>query len=54
MSAARVLDDAFGWLRAPVPDPSLPEPETRLRRYTIRAIALAGIALRSMPTVPPL
>lgn len=43
MSAARVLDDAFGWLRAPVPDPSLPEPETRLRRYTIRAIALAAL-----------
>jgi cellulose synthase/poly-beta-1,6-N-acetylglucosamine synthase-like glycosyltransferase len=43
MSVIHRLDDAFGWLRAPVPDPSLPLPESRARRYTIRSIAAAAL-----------
>jgi cellulose synthase (UDP-forming) len=45
MSVTRpVPDDVFGWLRAPVPDASLPLPESRARRYTIRAVAVAALA----------
>ncbi len=48
MPSARLLEDAFGWVRGPVPAPSLPEPETRLRRTTIRVIALAALLVSTV------
>lgn len=43
MTAARFLDDAFGWMRAPAPAPALPAPETTVRRTTIRLIAVLAL-----------
>jgi cellulose synthase (UDP-forming) len=43
MTRAPLLDDAFGWLRAPVPAPSLPETESRVRRFVIRSIAVSAL-----------
>lgn len=43
MTAARFLDEAFGWMRAPAPAPALPAPETAVRRTTIRLIAVLAL-----------
>ncbi len=43
MRPSTFLSDAFGWFRAPVPAPALPEPESPLRRFTIRAIAVTAL-----------
>ena len=43
MPLGRLLHDAFGSLRAPAPAPALPEPETLLRRYVIRGIAIVAL-----------
>ena len=45
MFTTRVLGEAFGWLRAPVPAPALPAPESRVRRSTIRAIAVLALVV---------
>ena len=43
MTVTRFFDEAFGWLRAPAPAPSLPVPETAGRRTAIRVIALLAL-----------
>ena len=45
MPTTRFLGEAFGWLRAPVPAPALPAPESRVRRSTIRAIAVLALVV---------
>ena len=45
MHLSALLRDAFGWLRAPVPAPSLPDPETPARRTAIRGVALVALAV---------
>ncbi len=45
MSPTRFLDEAFGWLRAPVPTPELPAPEPAARRLVIRATAVAALVV---------
>lgn len=48
MRFSAAIHDALGWLRAPAPDPSLPEPETRLRRLAIRTIALVALGVSTV------
>ncbi len=48
MSPTRFLDDAFGWLRAPVPTPALPVPEGRIRRLVIHSVAVAALLVSAV------
>ena len=43
MTAPDSSPNAFGWLRAPVPAPALPAPESKARRSTIHAIAVLAL-----------
>lgn len=42
------LDEAFGWLRGPVPSPELPAPEPAARRLVIRTIAVAALTVSTI------
>lgn len=43
MASTRLLRAAFGWLWAPVPPSSLPEPEPAAGRFVIRSIAVTAL-----------
>jgi cellulose synthase/poly-beta-1,6-N-acetylglucosamine synthase-like glycosyltransferase len=43
MSPSNGVHAAFGWLRAPIPSPALPEPEPTGRRLVIRSIATLAL-----------
>ena len=48
MFITRFLDEALGWMRAPVPAPALPAPESMVRRSAIRVVALTALLVSAV------
>ncbi len=45
MATPTLIEEAFGWIRAPLPAAALPAPEPLVRRFVIRSLAVAALVV---------